>query len=86
MPIDEIAAQHYRELPYSVRLFLRAIGATTRSSGASAASYLLFEPGFCGKLLDLGYRDALDCRDRIRAFFRLPEAAREPDAIRVGIP
>ena len=85
-PIDKIATQHYRELPYSVRLFLRAIGATTRSSGASAASYLLFEPGFCGKLLDLGYRDALDCKDRIRAFFRLPEAADKPDAIRVGTP
>jgi NTE family protein len=85
-PIDKIAAQHYQELPGSVRLFLRAIGATTRSSGASAASYLLFEPGFCGKLLDLGYRDALDCKDRIRAFFRLPESGDELDAIRVGTP
>lgn len=85
-PIDKIAAQHYQELPHSVRLFLRAIGATTRSSGASAASYLLFEPGFCGKLLDLGYRDALDCKDRIRAFFRLSDTLGEPGAIRAGTP
>ena len=85
-PIDRIAEQHYRELPRSVRLFLRAIGATTRSSGASAASYLLFEPGFCRKLLDLGYRDARDSRERIRAFFRLAEPANEPDAIRAGKP
>ena len=85
-PIDKIAAQHYQELPHSVRLFLRAIGATTRSSGASAASYLLFEPGFCRRLLDLGYRDALDCKDRIRAFFRLSDTVDEPEAIRAGTP
>jgi NTE family protein len=85
-PIDRIAEQHYRELPLSVRLFLRTIGATTRSSGASAASYLLFEPGFCRKLLDLGYRDARDCGDRIRAFFDLPEAAEAPGPIPAGTP
>lgn len=85
-PIDRIAEQHYRELPRSVRLFLRAIGATTRSSGASAASYLLFEPGFCRKLLDLGYRDARDSRDRIRAFFRLAESSEEPELIRADRP
>ena len=37
-------------------LFLRLTGATARGGGASAASYLLFEQGFCRKLID--HRDA----------------------------
>jgi NTE family protein len=37
----------------------------------SAASYLLFEPGFCRHLIKLGYRDAMDQSLRIRKFFEL---------------
>jgi NTE family protein len=71
-PLDRIAADHIHELPRSLRLFLRSIGATAEGSGASAASYLLFEPGFCRRLIALGYADAMAQRQRIAAFFGLP--------------
>ena len=67
-PIDEIASEHIGELPWSLRFFLRGSGAT-RSTGASAVSYLLFEPGFTRTLLALGKKDANARRDEICAFF-----------------
>ncbi|WP_370203303.1 patatin-like phospholipase family protein [Alloalcanivorax venustensis] len=66
-PIDEIAAEHIKELPRTLRFFLSGSGAT-RSPGASAVSYLLFEPGFTGRLMSLGYQDAKAREDEIRAF------------------
>lgn len=69
--IDEMADQYIHELPRSVKLFLRAIGATSKGGGSSTASYLLFEPGFCRELLNQGYRDALQQKDNILAFFDL---------------
>lgn len=70
-PIDEIAAEHVKELPSALRFFLRGSGAT-RSPGASAVSYLLFEPGFTRALMSLGYQDARQREDEIRAFLELP--------------
>ncbi|OUS14738.1 patatin [Gammaproteobacteria bacterium 50_400_T64] len=70
-PIDEIAQEYFHELPQSVKLFLRAIGATKKGGGSSATSYLLFEPGFCRELIKLGYADAMAQEDKIRAFFGL---------------
>ena len=67
--IDQIAEKHIHELPRSLKLFLKLTGATARGSGASAASYLLFEPGFCCKLIALGYEDALKKQTHIRDFF-----------------
>ncbi|GIX29605.1 MAG: hypothetical protein KatS3mg124_0077 [Porticoccaceae bacterium] len=68
-PINELAEQHLRELPGTVRAFLRLVGAETPGGGTSSASYLLFEPGFLGELIDLGYRDCLAQADEVRAFF-----------------
>jgi NTE family protein len=66
-PIDEIAAGHIQELPKTLRFFLRGSGAT-RSPGAAAVSYLLFEPGFTRSLISLGFRDAKEREEEIRAF------------------
>ena len=67
-PIDEIAAEHIRELPRALRFFLRGSGAT-RSPGASAMSYLLFEPGFTRTLIEMGRKDAMARKEEILAFF-----------------
>ena len=67
--MDQIAQEHIHELPRSLKLFLRLTGATAQGGGTSAASYLLFEPGFCRKLIELGYQDALTQQDAIETFF-----------------
>lgn len=67
-PLDAIAAEHIGELPRTLRFFLRAPGGT-QSPGASAVSYLLFEPGFTRSLMSLGYRDAMAREREIRSFF-----------------
>ena len=69
--IDQIAQEHIHELPRSLKLFLKLTGATAQGGGTSAASYLLFEPGFCRKLIDLGCQDALAQQDSIKTFFEL---------------
>jgi NTE family protein len=65
--LDEIASEHVGELPRSIRLLFGGSGATRRGGG-SAVSYLLFEPGFCRALMELGYHDAIARRDEIAAF------------------
>ncbi|MAT49645.1 MAG: patatin [Porticoccaceae bacterium] len=70
--INELAESYLHELPRTVRFFLRATGATARGGGTSAASYLLFEPGFIGALIELGYSDTMKQSQRVRDFFQLP--------------
>lgn len=56
--LSAIAAQHAHELPRSMRFFLRGSG-TTETTGAVMMSYLLFERGYCRRLINLGYADTL---------------------------
>ncbi|HEY8384896.1 MAG TPA: patatin-like phospholipase family protein, partial [Porticoccaceae bacterium] len=76
--INHLAADYSSELPRSVRAFLSLTGANARGGGTSALSYLLFEPGFCGALIDLGYNDTLAQRQRVTAFFHDREANEGP--------
>jgi len=65
---DEVAARYLRRQPHSMRFLFRVIGARGRGAGASFASYLMFDGGFCTELIDAGYRDAMDNAEAIRAF------------------
>lgn len=65
--IEKIAERHVGELPWTIRLLLRLVGAT-RHSGASLVSYLLSEKGFCRALIDMGYQDAMQRREEILKF------------------
>ena len=65
--LRSVAAEHVRELPRGVRLLLRGLGAGARS-GMQLVSYLLFESGFTRALIDMGYRDAMEMEDELRAF------------------
>lgn len=69
-PLDLIAARHRHELPRALRLFLRGPGAT-KASGAGVLSYLLFEPGYCSELIELGYQDAMAQKARLVEFLGL---------------
>jgi NTE family protein len=63
----EIAARHIAEMPAGLRSLLRVIGARDLS-GSQLASYLMFERGYTCELIKLGYQDAIDAQDAIRAF------------------
>jgi NTE family protein len=69
-PLDLIAARHRHELPKALRLFLHGPGAT-KASGAGVLSYLLFEPGYCSELIELGYQDAMAQKARLIEFLSL---------------
>lgn len=74
--LDRIAARHRMELPRALRFFLRGPGAT-RASGAGVLSYLLFEPGYCNELIELGYQDAMGRKHDLCKFLGL-DALQQP--------
>ncbi|MCZ6686330.1 MAG: patatin-like phospholipase family protein [Gammaproteobacteria bacterium] len=65
--IREIALKHAHELPRSVRILLRGMGAMNRG-GRQLISYLLFESGFTRDLIRLGYSDGKAQEETLRAF------------------
>jgi NTE family protein len=71
-PLDKIAGRCVRDLPKSLRFFMRMVGATASGGGVSIASYLLFSHHYCNELLELGYQDAMWERNAIEAFFQNP--------------
>lgn len=56
--LGSLATNYIKELPTPFRMLLHGIGAT-RPSGSSLMSYLLFEKGYCRRLIDLGYKNAM---------------------------
>jgi len=65
--LRSLAAEFVHELPRGVRVLLRGLGAGS-NSGLQLVSYLLFESGFTRALIDMGYRDAMEMEDELRAF------------------
>lgn len=66
--LRDLAKQHAHELPRSMRLLMRSIGYS--GSDGRIESYLMFEPGYVGSLIDLGYADTMADANSIRAFLQ----------------
>ena len=64
--LDALAQTHAGALPREVRRALAGLGAMR--SGGPLASYLLFEPGFVGALVNLGEQDAYAHKSELLAF------------------
>lgn len=62
--LNNIASEHFDDLPRALRLFVN-------ESGSSAIlSLLLFEKTYCQRLIDLGFHDAMEKESEIIAFFK----------------
>jgi NTE family protein len=62
--LDLIASTHARELPPSIRFLFKRLGAL-EPNGARVLSYLLFERGYCRRLIQVGFADAMRQRTEI---------------------
>jgi len=79
-PLEKIAERYVAEMPWTIRLLLRLLGA--KRSGGILISYLLSESKYTGALIDLGYQDALKRREEILGFLEVlpqPQPQLQPD-------
>ncbi len=67
-PLETLAYEHVRDLPWTIRFLMRSIGAM-RKGGATLASYMLFDKRYCQALIDMGYADVMKRREEIAIFF-----------------
>ena len=65
--LDMVAHRHFTGFPPAMRFLLRGAGAM-RQRGSALASYLLFSPGYCKELIELGYKDAFARKKEILNF------------------
>ncbi len=64
--LGKLAQLETRQLPRMIRFLMKGLGPLKEASGI--ASYLLFDPVFCGQLIDMGYNDTLNRRDEVEKF------------------
>lgn len=77
-PLEKIAERFITQLPWTIRLLLRAVG-VMRGSGANLVSYLLFDRQYCRALIELGYQDAMNRREEIVQFLGCEPSLSESD-------
>ena len=66
--IASLATKYFDRLPPIVRYLIGGLG--TANESAELTSYLLFDPEFCGALVDMGYEDGWAQKDDIKRFLR----------------
>lgn len=62
-----VAARHAPNMPFSVRLLMRTLGAANRG-GRLLLSYLIFDRAYARDLIALGYADAMRQRQALQSF------------------
>ena len=68
--IGHLAGQLFHRLPKVIRYLMGGLGSSREAS--ELTSYLLFDPDFCGSLIQMGYEDGLTNREEIRNFLVNP--------------
>ncbi len=66
--IGQLAGDLFEKLPRVIKYLVRGLGSSREA--AELTSYLLFDPDFCGQLVAMGYKDALDQREGITKFLK----------------
>ena len=61
--LGDIATEYFHELPKPMRLFIK------EANSGTILSLVLFEPGYCNALMQLGYEDAKAKEEEILRFF-----------------
>lgn len=64
---SDLAREFADRIPAIVRYLMRGLGTDDETS--ELASYLLFDPEFCGRLIEAGRTDVAERRDEIHRFF-----------------
>ncbi len=67
--LGTLATGNIQRFPFMLRHLLQGIGAR-RKRGQEVLSYLAFESSYCGKLLRLGYKDAMHRKEELLAFMQ----------------
>lgn len=65
--MGKLAADYVDELPRTIRFLLSGIGGT-RKKESNLVSYLLFERGYCRRLIKMGYYDAMQKKEELKEF------------------
>lgn len=64
--IGQLAGELFNRLPKVIRYLVAGLGSSREA--AELTSYLLFDPDFCGQLVQLGYDDAMTQEQEIQKF------------------
>ena len=68
--IGNLAGDLFSHLPSVIRYLVAGLGSSKEAS--EMTSYLLFDPEFCGRLIEIGYKDGLANQVAIRKFLTDP--------------
>lgn len=63
LDLRDVAKAHAKQVPWSIKFLLNSLG--PRDGDGRIESYLMFEPGYVGALIDMGYADTMDRADAI---------------------
>ena len=72
--LGRLAVDEHKHFPAMLKYLLRGIGASGEA-GWDLLSYLAFQPGYVGKLIELGYEDTRSRRTELEAFLGAPQEA-----------
>lgn len=65
--IGALASKHISKVPRMIRYLIKGLGSLEDAN--ELVSYLLFESPFCSELIEMGFQDALDAKEKIIELF-----------------